>query len=165
MSGDSKRKLKNLLVNYSVQYRVIAVNLLFMVIVMFLTMAIIYTHLSLREYTNGIVWNYAFGDLTITVSLKLFILYCMLLFTFLISIIAHLRMTHRVCGPLINFCNTFKRISDGDFLGRVHLRKEDLLRKEAENFNEMITKICELVNELKAENERLNTAIKDATEK
>jgi len=60
----------------------------------------------------------------------------------------------------VNFCNTFKRISDGDFLSGIHLRKGDLLRKEAESFNEMITKICELVSELKLENERLNSAIR-----
>jgi methyl-accepting chemotaxis protein len=60
----------------------------------------------------------------------------------------------------VNFCNTFKRIYNGDLLGRVQLRKEDLLLKEAESFNEMITKICELVNELKVENERLNSAIR-----
>ncbi len=164
MSRDNnKRKVTSLLVNSSVQTRVIAVNLLFMVIVMFLTMAIIYTHLLEREYGSLGALNYTFGELTISLSSKLIILYILLLLTFLLSIIVQLRMTHRVCGPLVNFCNTFKRISDGDLFGRIHLRKDDLLKKEAEAFNEMVTRVCELVNELKIENERLNTAIKDAT--
>ena len=164
MSRDNnKRRMTSLLVNFSVQHRVILVNLLFMVIVMFLTMAIIYTHLSEREYSADAVWKYAFGDLTITITSRLVLLYFLLLLTFMISIIAQLRMTHRVCGPLVNFCKTFKRISDGDLFIKVNLRKNDLLKKEADDFNEMITKICELVNELKTENERLNTAIKDAT--
>jgi methyl-accepting chemotaxis protein len=164
MSRDNnKRRMTSLLVNFSVQHRVILVNLLFMVIVMFITMSIIYTHLLEREYGSGGALNYAFGELTISVSAKLIILYTLLLLTFLLSIIAQLKMTHRVCGPLINFCNTFKKISDGDIFGRIHLREDDLLKKEADDFNDMITKICELVNELKTENERLNTAIKDAT--
>jgi methyl-accepting chemotaxis protein len=165
MSTDSnKRRITNLLINFSIQHRVIVVNLLFMVIVMFLTMAIIYTHLSEREYSSDVVWNYAFGDLTITITSRLVLLYFLLLLTFMISIIAQLRMTHRVCGPLVNFCNTFRKISDGDLFGKVYLRKDDLLKKEADEFNEMITKICELVNELQTENKRLNTAINDATE-
>lgn len=164
MSRDNnKRRMTSLLVNFSVQHRVILVNLLFMVIVMFLTMAIIYTHLSENYYHSKVIFSYAFGDLTITITLKLILLYILLLLTFLISIIAQLKMTHRVCGPLINFCNTFKRISGGDLMGRIHLRKEDLLLKEAESFNAMIGMICELVDELKTENERLNIAIKDAT--
>jgi methyl-accepting chemotaxis protein len=160
---NNNRRMTSLLVNFSVQHRVILVNLLFMVIVMFITMSIIYAHLLEREYGSGGALNYAFGELTISVSAKLIILYILLLLTFLLSIIAQLRMTHRVCGPLINFCNTFKKISDGDLFGKVNLRKDDLLKKEADNFNEMVTKICELVNELKTENERLNSAIKNAT--
>lgn len=166
MSSDiNNRSITNLLVNYSIQHRVIAVNLLFMVIVMFLTMAIIYTHLLEMESGSEGIWGFAFGEYSIAVSIKLLALYALLVLTFIIFIIVQLRMTHRVCGPLVNFCNTFKKISDGDFLGRVHLRKEDLLKKEADSFNDMITRICDLVNELRSENDRLNTAIKEATEK
>jgi nitrogen fixation/metabolism regulation signal transduction histidine kinase len=101
------------------------------------------------------------GDLTITLSVKLIVLYILLLVVFLMSIIAQLRMTHRVCGPLVNFCNIFKKIYSGDLFERVQLRKHDLLKKEAAAFNEMVTRISDLVNELKAENERLNLAIRD----
>ncbi len=164
MAGEkNKRSVRNLLVNYGVQYRVIAVNLLFMLLVMFLTISIIYTHLIEREYGAAGAWNFAFGDLTISMSFKLIILYVLLLITFLLSITVQLRMTHRVCGPLVNFCNTFKKISNGDFLGRINLRKNDLIKKEADEFNKMVTNIYELVNELKTENERLNSAIEKVT--
>ncbi len=160
-SERNKRRIRNILINNSVQYRVILVNLLFMLLVVFVTMTIIYTHISERELGAEDGLKYLLGDLTITFSVKLILLYLLLFLIFLISITVQLKMTHRVCGPLVNFCNTFKKISDGDFLGRVNLRKEDLLKKEAASFNEMITKICELVNELKLENERLNSAISD----
>ncbi|MBN1905374.1 MAG: hypothetical protein JW927_09775 [Deltaproteobacteria bacterium] len=161
MSSDqNNRRIKNLLVNQGIQHRVIAVNLLFMILVIFITMLIIYSHLLEREYGSEAIWKFAFGEFTISLSLKLILLYLLLALTFFISIIAQLRMTHRVCGPLVNFCNTFNKIYSGDLLGRVQLRKKDLLKKEAEAFNEMVNRVCELVNELKMENERLNSAIR-----
>ena len=161
-SGKNKRKITNLLINSGVQRRIIVVNLIFMMLVLILTMAIIYTHLLENEIGSEGVWHFAFGELTMSLSMKLIILYSALIFTFLFSIGTQLWMTHRFCGPLVNFCNAFKMISCGDFLKRVNLRKDDLLKKEADQFNEMVVKISALVEELKMENERLNSAIKGA---
>lgn len=160
--GKNNRKIKNLLINFSVQHRVIVVNLLFMVLVLILTMAIVYTHLSEKESGTEGLWNLPMGQVTMAISPRLIILYALLLLTFLLSIITQLWMTHRVCGPLVNFCNTFRKISYGDFYYRINLRKDDLLHKEADRFNEMVAGISELVSELKTENERLNLAIEEA---
>ena len=164
-SVKNKRKLRNLLIDLRVQNRVIVVNLLFMMLVMVLTFAIIYTHLAESEIDSSGILNFPLGDLNVSLSLKLIFLYFFLFLTFILSIICQLFMTHRVCGPLVNFCNTYKKIAGGDFLKRVHLRKEDLLQEEADQFNEMVTCISELVNELKTENERLNSAVEDAVGK
>jgi len=164
-SANNRRKIRNLLINFSFQYRIVIVNLLFMMLVLILTMAIVYTHLSESEAGATGIWNFPLGDLNITLSLKVILLYVLLLITFLLSIISQLWMTHRVCGPLVNFCKAYKRIASGDFLKSIHLRKGDLLQEEAHQFNEMVTGISDLVNELKAENERLNSAVRDATEK
>ena len=161
----NKRKIRNLLVNFRAQNRVIAVNLLFMMLVLVLTVSIIYTHLNESETDAASILNFPLGNLNISLSLKLIFLYTFLLFTFILSIICQLWITHRVCGPLVNFCNTYKRIAGGDFLKRIHLRKGDLLQEEAEQFNEMVTRISELVNELKTERDRLNAAARDAAEK
>ena len=161
----SNRKIKNLLINFAVQQRIIVVNLLFMLLVLLLTMAIIYTHLYEMEVNTRGVWYFPLGELTMSFSMKLIILYALLIITFLFSIVAQLWMTHRVCGPLVNFCNAYKKIAQGDFLKRVHLRKDDLLQKEADQFNEMVGRISELVNELKTENERLSSAVEQAVGK
>ena len=161
----NKRKVRNLLINLCVQNRIVAVNLLYMMLVLVLTISIIYTHLVENETGASGIWNFPLGELNISFSLKLIFLYLLLFLTFLLSVISQLWMTHRVCGPMVNFCNTFKRISSGDFIKRIHLRKGDLLQKEADQFNEMVAGISELVNELKTENERLNSAVEEAVGK
>ena len=47
-------------------------------------------------------------------------------------------LTHKLCGPLVNFSNTFKRISKGDLTRKVFLRRHDFLKTEARQINEMI---------------------------
>ena len=164
-SQKNKRKIRNLLVKFRTQNRVIVVNLLFMMLVLVLTASIIYTHLNESETGAAGILNFPLGDLNISLSLKLIFLYILLLLTFLLSIICQLWMNHRVCGPLVNFCNTYKKIAGGEFLKRIHLRKDDLLQEEADQFNEMVARISEMVNELKTENERLNSAVEDAVGK
>lgn len=164
-SEKSKRKIRNLLINFRVQNRVIVINLLFMVLVMVLTISIVYTHLIESESGLSGIFIFPLGELDISFSLRLIILYAILLITYLLSIVAQLYMTHRICGPLVNFCDAFKKIAGGDFLKRIHLRKDDLLQEEAEQFNEMVAQISELVNELKTENERLNSALEEVVGK
>ncbi|MGD9159031.1 MAG: hypothetical protein PVG39_11535 [Desulfobacteraceae bacterium] len=164
-SDRNKRRIRNLLINLRVQHRVVVVNLLFMFLVLILTMVIVYTHLSESEAGASGIWSFPIGELNVSLSLKLIFLYILFFIAFLLSIISQLWMTHRVCGPLVNFCNAYKKIACGDFLKRVYLRKNDLLQREADQFNEMVAGISELVNELKAENERLNSAVEDAVGK
>ena len=47
-------------------------------------------------------------------------------------------MAHRVCGALVNFTKTLKKISEGELDQKVSLRKDDLLKREAVQFNEMM---------------------------
>lgn len=163
-SENNKRKISNFLINYSIQRRIIVINLIFMVLVMILTMSIIYTHLVESDLGITGIWHFALGDLSMSLSAKLIILYAILFITFLFSIITQLWMTHRVCGALVNFTNAFKKVSTGDFLERVNLRKDDLLKKEAGQFNDMISNLSELVNDLETENKRLNSALEDAAD-
>ncbi|MBN2419456.1 MAG: methyl-accepting chemotaxis protein [Deltaproteobacteria bacterium] len=162
-SDRDKRRIVNLLIDFRVQHRVVVINLLFMFLVFILTVAIIYTHLSEMETGATGLWNIPFGDLNIVITFKLVILYVLLLVTFILSVISQLRMTHRVCGPLVNFCSAYKKIACGDFLKRVYLRRDDLLHEEANQFNEMVTRVSEMVNELKTENDKLSAAVEDAT--
>lgn len=157
--GNNNRKLRNFLINIGIQRRIIVINLIFMMLVLILTMAIIYTHLLESETGVAGVWHFALGELTMSLSMKLFVLYSVLFFTFIFSIATQLWMTHRVCGALVNFSNTFKKIANGDLLMRVNLRKDDLLKDEADQFNGMVASINKMVTDLKTENDKLNTAL------
>jgi hypothetical protein len=83
----NNRKIKNLLINFAVQQRIIVVNLLFMILVLLLTMAIIYTHLYEMEVNTKGVWYFPLGELTMSFSVKLIILYALLVITFIVFLI------------------------------------------------------------------------------
>ena len=50
-------------------------------------------------------------------------------------------MSHRFCGPLINFGHTFAKMAEGDFSSKVHLRKNDFLKAEAAQVNAIIDRL------------------------
>jgi nitrogen fixation/metabolism regulation signal transduction histidine kinase len=55
-----------------------------------------------------------------------------------LGVIYTLIISHRFCGPLENFCHTFRRISHGDLTRKVFLRRNDFLKFEAGQVNDMI---------------------------
>ena len=70
----------------------------------------------------------------------------------IVAFIHQITITHKFCGPLVNFVNSFKKISKGDFTRKVFLRRYDFLREEAEEINDMIDGLSNLVAEIKKEN-------------
>jgi methyl-accepting chemotaxis protein len=64
-------------------------------------------------------------------------------------------MTHKICGPLVNFTTTFKKIGDGDFSRRVILRKGDYLKVECDAINGMIEGLSNKFQSIADEHERV----------
>jgi methyl-accepting chemotaxis protein len=159
MKRQNKRKLSNYLINFGIQRKIIVINLIFMLLVFILTMAILYSYLLEREFGDTGAWHFSIGTLEMSLSTKLFVMYIILIVTFIFAIATQLWMTHRICGALINFSNTFTKIREGDLDQRIHLRKDDLLKNEAEQFNEMIESISVNISALKADNEQLHCAL------
>ena len=58
-------------------------------------------------------------------------------------------ITHRVCGPLENFCHTFQKISQGDLTRKVFLRRNDFLKNEARQVNDMLDSLSLRLNTVK----------------
>jgi hypothetical protein len=50
-------------------------------------------------------------------------------------------MVHRICGPLVNFGHTFRRMAQADFTRRVFLRQRDFLHAEALLVNEILDRL------------------------
>ncbi len=130
-----------------------------MLLVMVMSMAVIHTH-SLENTMEQIYQN-NLSSMALSLSGKLYIV---LAVTFFFGIATQLWITHRVCGALINFANTFKRIFDGDLHQKINLRKGDLLEKEADQFNRMMEKIVRQFVDLEIDNEKLRSKIKTLSE-
>ena len=134
-SAKNNRKLRNYIINFSVQRKIIIINLLFILLVLIQTMAIIYTHMLEKKLGITGTWHFFFGDLSMSLTGKLFFLYALLAITFIFAVSTHLWMTNRICGALVNFTNIFRKIAEGDMQQRVLLRKDDLIKEEAEDFD------------------------------
>lgn len=152
----NNRKLRHFFINFGIQRKIITIDIIFMILVMILTMVVMETQDLKRSlgYSAG-VWHFAFGDIAMSLAAKLYILYGVILVTVFFAIGTQVWITHRVCGALVNFTNTFKEISNGNLDRRIFLRKEDMLKKEADYFNTMMEQLSGQINELKMENEKL----------
>jgi signal transduction histidine kinase len=79
----------------------------------------------------------------------------------LISLIYQMFINHRFCGPLVNFCHTFKKITQGDLTRKVFLRQYDFLKSEAVQVNDMIDSLSDHIMALKKDHGRLLSTLED----
>lgn len=83
----------------------------------------------------------------------------------LVLFMAHLIIiTHRICGPLVNFAHTFDRLARGDLTRKVHLRNGDYLSSECEKINHMIDGISDIINRLQGDHHKLMITLQDIKE-
>ncbi len=80
---------------------------------------------------------------------------------FILTFIPLIWVTHRIFGPLINFSNIFKKVSEGDLTPRIYLRRGDLLKSEALLANEMIQSISKSIYDIKKQNNLLIMELED----
>ena len=80
---------------------------------------------------------------------------------FILAVINQVSVTHQVCGPLVNFTNSFKKISQGDLTRRVNLRSKDLLKEEAGHFNKMIDELSNHIAALKMDKRLLLSVLNE----
>ena len=79
----------------------------------------------------------------------------------ILGVIYTLIITHRVCGPLENFCQTFQRISQGDLTRKVFLRRNDFLKNEARQVNDMIDSLSLRLFTLKQEQQVIKSKVEE----
>ena len=157
-SSRNRRSWKNFLINQKIQLRVTLINLVFMGIAVLLNTAVMLSSsLCNIYYTGESIWMqtldmYILSSDLLVVSLAL---------AFVLAIISQIVLTHQFCGPLVNFTNSFKKISQGDLTRKVHLRPRDLLKPEADEFNEMVAKLTGYIETLKLDNQTLLLTLKD----
>jgi methyl-accepting chemotaxis protein len=142
-----RRKLRNLLIRKEIQLALVLLNLLFVVVAASVIILVVLPPIygDLQSSDNVLVQN---------VLAKLFILLIDRLIVALgailvLGVIYTLIITHRVCGPLENFCQTFQRISQGDLTRKVFLRRNDFLKYEARQVNDMIDSLSLRIDTIK----------------
>jgi len=133
------RSWKNFLVRRDVQLPIIMANLAFLAIVTAVVIAVLLSPLYLDMLTARELWaQHASGHLFLILLRRI----ALAMVLILSMAAAHqIIMSHRFCGPLVNFGHTFDKMVQGDFSRKVHLRKNDFLKSEAAQVNAIIDRL------------------------
>ena len=156
----NNRKIKNYLIMKHVQLKIAITNLIYMVLLLVVVVLTILSPLYLDIFQSVELCNQYF-------SAKLFIvllerLAYSLVILFILAFIHQIVITHKICGPLVNFANTFKKMSEGNLTRKIFLRRHDFLQDEAGQANEMIDVLSSFVSKIKNENRLLRATLEDA---
>jgi methyl-accepting chemotaxis protein len=70
-------------------------------------------------------------------------------------------ITHKICGPLVNFSHTFKRLAEGDLTRKIYLRQGDYLKRECDKINDMIDGLSGILRRLIEDHKKLILKLED----
>lgn len=159
MGSRKDRKFRNYLINRDIQLRIISANLLYMAAVVLITMGVALSPLVMDIFFSTDL-NVQYQSSQTFLALIQSLIPALLLMLVLIFL-HQLMMTHRICGPLVNFNNSFQRISRGDLTRKVFLRQGDYLKDECNRINEMIDGLAALIARFRSNHARLIVELED----
>lgn len=160
MEQDHQRQLKNYFVNRSLQLRLVFLSLGYMAIILAVTLAFTLLPVLHAMFDTADPHAQYQSAQTFLLLAQRLVPAVLLLFLFFF---AHLVvMTHRVCGPLVNFTHTFEAMADGDFSRRIQLRQKDYLQDEAALINEVMDNLADHLTTLKEANQALTESLDKA---
>jgi methyl-accepting chemotaxis protein len=146
MQKKEHRRLKNYLINKDFQLRIMSAIVIHMLIVVLAAVAVI-SYPMIRDMVGAgdLEVQYRAAQTFLTVAQRLV---PTLLVIFVLSILHQMMITHRICGPLVNFSRTFQRIAKGDLSGKVRIRRGDYLKDECDKLNDMIDALDDLFRQV-----------------
>ena len=139
----NNRKLSNYIVDRDLQFRFLASSLILMFIAMIAVLAIVLLPLVVGMFSADLEIQYRSAQDFLIIIKKLVPAIILL---FLFFSLHQLTATHRIFGPLVNFCHTFANMKEGNLMRLVHLRQGDCLKKECEKINDMIDGLSQLIS-------------------
>ena len=157
-----RRKLRSYFINKKIQLRLAVTNLMYMILVVSVVILTVlapfysdsFESLELcRQYLSAKLFIVLLERLALAVGILL-----------LVSFIHQIVMSHKFCGPLVNFVNSFRKLSEGDLSRRIYLRRYDFLKDEARHLNEMIDGLSNKIAEIKRENKLLVSTLEKVTD-
>lgn len=153
MKKNNKRRFKNYLINKDLQLRVVFNTIIYMLLVIILTAAVVFSPLVGKMiFSDNIEIQYRVAQ-TFLILIK-WLLPAIILIVILF-VIHHIIVTHRICGPLVNFTHTFKKMGEGDLTRKVYIRQRDYLKKECGDINEMIDGLSNLLGQVSRDQKNL----------
>jgi methyl-accepting chemotaxis protein len=157
-SSSNRRSWKNMLINKQIQIRIMIINLLSMLVVVLINTAIMLSSsLCNIYYPDDSIWWQAIDLYALSSESLIFSMAAV----FIIAVVSQMFISHKICGPLVNFTNSFRRMAKGDLTRKVRLRKNDLLTSEANQFNEMLSQLSVHIEVLKKDNQQLVQALRE----
>jgi signal transduction histidine kinase len=133
--------------------------LLYMLVIIVITLAVLLSPLfQSMFFSEDLNVQYQAAQTFLTL-LKRLVPAVVLLFT--LVFVHQILITHRICGPLVNFDHTFRRIMQGDFTRRVHLRKGDYWNEECDQINAMLDSLSQFIINVRGSHEKLMVVLED----
>lgn len=148
----NRRKLRNLFIS-SIQFKLAFANLVYILLVIGVVVLSVLSPFYADMYGSSSLYDqHLAANIFIVLIERSFVaLLAILIFSFIHQVI----ISHRFCGPLVNFNKTFEKISHGDLTRKVFLRRHDFLKNEAAQVNEMIDSLTSFVRKAKENHDRL----------
>jgi len=157
----NRRRLKNYLIANKIHFKMMLANLMLMLLIFAVVIgAVLYPfYHEIFKIDDIYAQHYSakfFVVLLDRLSLSLFAV-------LLIGLIYQIIINHKFCGPLVNFSNTFKKISQGDLTRKIFLRRYDFLKNEAAQVNDMIDFLSDHIMTIKKDHDLLIATLEDVT--
>jgi len=158
----SRRKIRSYFINKNVQLKIALTNLMYIILIFAIIILAVLVPFYFDIFQEAeLCRQYLSAKLFVVLLERLAIAVVGLS---VVAFIHQIIITHKFCGPLVNFGNSFKRIAKGDLTRKIRLRNYDFLKNEARQVNDMIVGLSHRVAEIKKENNLLVSALKEATD-
>ena len=153
----SRRKLKNYLLSNDTQLRFIVPNLFWMILIIIATMGVVLSPLMIDMFLSDDIEIQYHAAITFLSFIKRLV--PTIIAMFVLIFVHQVIITHRICGPLVNFSNTFKKLAEGDFTRKVTIRTDDYMKNDCKNINQMIDGLSDKLTKVGVSNDKLIEAV------
>jgi methyl-accepting chemotaxis protein len=157
-----KRSFRNFLVSKDLQLRLLSQSFIYVCIMVLVSIGIIlYPLIHDILFLDDLDHQYQAAQTFLSIVKWIIPAVLLLLVLFMVHLLV---ITHRICGPLVNFAHTFDRLAQGDLTRKVHLRNGDYLSSECEKINHMIDGISGIITRLQGDHHKLMITLQDTKE-
>jgi len=157
----NRRQLRNYLIANKIHFKMMLANLVLMLLVFFVILGVVLVPFYHEMFKIDDIYAQHYSAKFFIVLLDRTSL--ALVAVLLINLIYQMIINHKFCGPLINFSNTFKKITQGDLTRKIFLRRHDFLKNEAAQVNAMIDFLSDHIMTIKKDHDLLIATLKDVT--